>query len=86
MGRRNYLLETEMTLKAKGLLALMLDLPGNYWASICILKKYCKESTQTIKKTLKELEEFGYLKIDKKTKKWEISVTPFPQEQECDVK
>lgn len=53
--------EKDMSLKAKGLLSLMLSLPDDWDYSISGLVAICKESKTSIQSTLKELEEFGYL-------------------------
>lgn len=57
--------EKEMTLKAKGLLSLMLSLPDNWNYSIAGLVAICKENETAIKSALKELQNFGYVRIDK---------------------
>ena len=59
--------EKEMSLKAKGLLSLMLSLPDEWDYSIAGLVAICKESDTAIKSTLDELKEFGYLEMVKKT-------------------
>lgn len=58
---------TEMSLKAKGLLSLMLSLPNDWDYSITGLTNICKESKDSIATALKELEKHGYL-IRKPTK------------------
>ena len=58
--------EKEMSLKAKGLLSLMLSLPDNWDYSISGLVAICKENESAIKSTLKELQNFGYLLVTKK--------------------
>ena len=60
-----HLREKEMSLKAKGLLTLMLSLPGNWDYSISGLVSICAENETAIKTGLKELKKFGYLKISK---------------------
>lgn len=57
-----FLRNGEMSLKAKGLLALCLSLPDNWNYSINGLVSICKESQTAIRSTLKELEEFNHLK------------------------
>lgn len=57
--------EKEMSLKAKGLLSLMLSLPDNWNYSISGLVAICKENETAIKSTLKELQEFDYVSIEK---------------------
>ena len=60
-----HLREKEMSLKAKGLLTLMLSLPGNWDYSISGLTSICAENETAIKTGLKELKKFGYLRISK---------------------
>lgn len=57
--------EKDMSLKAKGLLSLMLSLPDDWNYSIAGLVTRCKENETAIKSALKELQEFGYVKVDK---------------------
>ena len=54
-----------MSLKAKGLLSLILSLPDTWEYSISGLSAICKESTGTIRTTLEELKELGYLQVIK---------------------
>lgn len=58
--------EKNMSLKAKGLLSLMLSLPDDWDYSISGLVAICKENETSIKTALDELKEFGYLKVVKK--------------------
>lgn len=60
-----FLREKDMSLKAKGLLAMMLSLPDSWAYSINGLVAICKEEESAIKTTLQELKRFGYLSIDK---------------------
>lgn len=60
-----HLKEKNMSLKAKGLLSLMLSLPDDWNYSVAGLVAMCKENESAIKSTLNELREFGYLKITK---------------------
>ena len=53
--------DTEMSLKAKGLLSLMLSLPDNWDYSINGLVTLSKDGKDSVMNTLTELEEFGYL-------------------------
>ena len=57
-----FLREKEMSLKAKGLLALCLALPDDWNYSLNGLCAICKESQTSIRSALKELETFHYLK------------------------
>lgn len=54
--------EKDMSLKAKGLLSLMLSLPNDWDYSIKGLVDYSKDSKDSVMSGLKELEDFGYLK------------------------
>lgn len=58
--------ERKMSLKAKGLLSMMLSLPADWDYSINGLTAICKENETTVKSTLNELKEFGYLVVTKK--------------------
>ena len=58
-----HLKEKDMSLKAKGLLSLMLSLPNDWDYTIEGLVTICKENETAIKSTLKELKCFGYLEI-----------------------
>lgn len=60
-----HLREKEMSLKAKGLLSLMLALPDDWNYSIAGLVSICKESETAIKSTLKELQQLGYVVVKK---------------------
>ena len=60
-----HLREKEMSLKAKGLLTLMLSLPENWDYSISGLASICAENETAIKTGLSELKKFGYLRISK---------------------
>lgn len=57
-----HLKDVSMSLKAKGLLSLMLSLPENWDYSVNGLVAICKESIKTIRSTLAELETLDYLK------------------------
>lgn len=54
--------EKEMSLKAKGLLSLMLSLPDTWDYSAAGLVKLSKDGKDSVNAALKELEKFGYLK------------------------
>lgn len=54
-----------MSLKAKGLLSLILSLPDDWEYSISGLSSICKESKGTIKSVLDELKQLGYLEVIK---------------------
>ena len=60
-----HLREKEMSLKAKGLLTLMLSLPEDWDYSISGLASICAENETAIKTGLNELKKFGYLRISK---------------------
>jgi hypothetical protein len=59
--------EKAMSLKAKGLLSLMLSLPDDWNYSIAGLVKLSKDGKDSVMSALAELEEFGYLVRHKKT-------------------
>lgn len=57
--------EKEMSLKAKGLLSLMLSLPEEWDYSVRGLAALSKDGKDSVMNTLTELENFGYLKRTK---------------------
>jgi hypothetical protein len=62
----HHLRNKEMSLKAKGLMSLMLSLPPKWDYSIGGLVAICKESHTSIRSALKELEENRYLVRERK--------------------
>ena len=56
-----HLKDMNLSLKAKGLLSIMLSLPDEWHYSVKGLKSICRESINTINGILQELEENGYL-------------------------
>ena len=56
-----HLKDKELSLKAKGLLSMMLSLPNEWHYSVKGLKGICKESVNTINGILNELEDKNYL-------------------------
>ena len=61
-----HLRDKNMSLKAKGLLSVILALPDDWDYSIAGLVAICKESETSVKTALSELKEFGYLRVTKK--------------------
>lgn len=59
--------EKGMSLKAKGLLSLMLSLPDDWNYSVSGLVTLSKDGKDSVMSALAELEEFGYLKRTRKT-------------------
>ena len=59
---KTHLKEKDMSLKAIGLLSIMLSLPDDWDYSVGGLAAIRSESKDTINRVLNELEEFGYLK------------------------
>ncbi|MBZ4667293.1 MAG: helix-turn-helix protein [Defluviitaleaceae bacterium] len=57
----HHLRNTEISLKAKGLLSLMLSLPDNWDYTTKGLSCICKDGIDSINATIKELETSGYL-------------------------
>lgn len=60
-----HLKDKNLSLKAVGLMSKILSLPNDWNYSVEGLVAICKESTDTIKSTLNELKENGYLKVTK---------------------
>lgn len=61
----NYLEDKNISLKAKGLLTLMLSLPNDWKYNIKGLCLLCKESKLAITNALNELKDNNYLEIEK---------------------
>lgn len=61
-----HLREKNMSLKAKGLLSVMLSLPDKWDYSVAGLVAICKENESAIKSTLEELKNLGYLEVIKR--------------------
>lgn len=61
-----HLKDKRLSLKAKGLLPLMLSLPDSWNYSILGLSSICVESRDTIRKILNELRTNKYLKVVEK--------------------
>ena len=57
----HHLRNAGLSLKFKGLLSIMLSLPEDWNYTIRDLTKICKEGTDSIDSTLKELERAGYI-------------------------
>ena len=61
-----HLQDKNLSLKAKGLLSVMLSLPDNWNYTIEGLIAICKENETSVVSALKELKYYGYLTITKK--------------------
>lgn len=62
MQQIHYMSDEKITLKAKGLLALLLILPDEADKSVKALGEYCSDGPTSIMTGLKELEKLGYIK------------------------
>lgn len=62
----HHLRNKELSLKAKGLISLMLSLPPEWDYSVQGLVSICKESHTSVRSALKELEEHNYLIRERK--------------------
>ena len=60
-----HLRDKRLTLKAKGLLSVVLSLPEDWDYTIRGLCAICKENETAVKSALKELKEYGYLIVTK---------------------
>lgn len=60
-----HLRDKSLTLKAKGLLSVILSLPDDWKYSIAGLAAICKEGTSAVKSALQELTEAGYVTVTK---------------------
>ena len=62
----HHLRNTSLSLKAKGLLSLMLSLPDNWDYTTKRLAKICKDGIDSICSTVNELEQAGYIICERK--------------------
>lgn len=60
-----HLRDKELSLKAKGLLSVVLSLPDNWDYSLSGLSSICKESITAIRSAINELRDMGYTKVEK---------------------
>ena len=60
-----YLEDKSISLKAKGLLTLMLSLPDNWKFNVNGLCLLCKESKNAVNSAIKELKDNKYLEVEK---------------------
>ena len=60
-----HLKDKRISLKAKGLLSLILSLPDNWNYTIGGLVAICLEKDMAVKTALSELKKYGYLRVDK---------------------
>ena len=60
-----HLKDTNLSLKAKGLLSMILALPNDWDYSVAGLVSICKESETAVKSTIDELKEHGYMSVSK---------------------
>lgn len=60
-----HLRDKNLTLKAKGLLSVILSLPDDWKYSIAGLAAICKEGTSAVKSALQELTDAGYVTVTK---------------------
>lgn len=79
-----HLRDKNLSLKAKGLLSIMLSLPEGWHYNVRGLASICKEGVTSISSTLKELEEYGYMKrhqpiVDGKFQEIEYIIYETPQ-------
>ena len=61
----HHLRDRNLTLKAKGLLSVILSLPDDWKYSIAGLAAICKEGTSAVKSALQELTDEGYVTVTK---------------------
>ena len=82
-----HLKDKNLSLKAKGLLSIILSLPDDWSYSVEGLVSICKENKTAVTNALKELKEHGYVSIEKiypdhtKSKKIEYIYTIFEKPQ-----
>ena len=79
-----FIRDMNLSMKAKGLMLLMLSLPPEWDYSVAGLSTICKEGMTAIRAALKELEETGYLRRERRNNEkgyfvYEYILTEIPQ-------
>lgn len=65
MEKYYFLYDKNISLKAKALLAIMLEIKRTKGISMDIIKSFCKESDSSIRNAIKELKDNDYLVVSK---------------------
>ena len=81
-----FIRDMNLSMKAKGLMLLMLSLPPEWDYSVAGLAAICKEGMTAIRGALKELEDAGYLRRERRNNEkgyfvYEYILTEIPQPQ-----
>ena len=82
----------DLSLKAKGLMSLILSLPDSWDLTVNGLVEIVKESKNTVYSILKELNKFGYVKRNRVTNlsgkvvKWELLIYEKPDTKKPELK
>ena len=84
-----HLIDKRLSLKAKGLLSVILNFPNNWEFSVKGLIAICKEGRDSVRATLDELKQYGYITIrridpnaDNNRITWEYIVCGNPEEMQ----
>lgn len=80
-----YLFDNSLSLKAKGLLAILLNLPENEMPTQELLMGLATDGRVAIKSTIKELKTKGYLTITKKESVVRFAYDWKPNENKSEV-
>lgn len=85
-----HLRDKNLTLKAKGLLSMMLSLPDGWHYSVRGLASICKEGVSSISATIRELDDCGYIRrhqpiVDGKFQEIEYIIYETPQAKNADA-
>ncbi len=72
----HYLMNPDLSLKAKGLLSVILSLPENRDFTIKELVAICKEGRECVSSAILELEKAGYI-IRNRTRRWEVAAVEY---------
>lgn len=59
---KRYLLDNKISLKAKGLMEILMSFPDGTEVNMDQVAECCAENTQTVQRHLKELKDSGYIR------------------------
>lgn len=79
------ILDDRLSDSARGLLSRMLARPDDWQFYTDVLSKECKNKETSVRSSLKELQKFGYVKVNKpRSEKGKFAISNFYVYEDCD--